>query len=118
MRSLRLSYHATSAVPVASTATSGVSPVPGRRVSFAEAVAGTSNTAAHDQQRTGNAAERTRTSTGLPPQAPEACAYTNFATAAGDPNCSGAAAALISDRVYYLLFTVLVEKEFGDVADR
>ena len=33
-------------------------------------------------QRTKNAAERTRTSTGLPPQAPEACASTNSATAA------------------------------------
>ncbi len=32
-----------------------------------------------------HAAERTRTSTGLPPQAPEACASTNSATAAGGP---------------------------------
>src|SRR5436305_1391722 len=30
-----------------------------------------------------NAVERTRTSTGLPPQAPEACASTNSATTAG-----------------------------------
>ena len=39
-------YHATSAVPAASTSTAGVSPVPGRRVSFAEAVAGRTRRAA------------------------------------------------------------------------
>ena len=33
-------YQATSAVPAASTSTVGVSPVPGRRVSFADAIAG------------------------------------------------------------------------------
>ena len=71
---------------MASTATAGVSPVPGKRVSFADAVAGTTNKAATKiSSGRRNAAERTRTSTGLPPQAPEACAYTNFATAAGDP---------------------------------
>jgi hypothetical protein len=32
--------------------------------------------------RRGYAAERTRTSTGVSPQTPEACVYTNFTTAA------------------------------------